>query len=69
MTLRLREGVQRLPTILRTAVATATGTGAWRQLVVTGSPASGGTSISVEVVVSLVRATTAQVDDLSLKRV
>ena len=66
MTLRLRE--RSGSTIVRTTVVTGTGTGAWSQLAVTGPPASGGTSISVEVVVSLARATTAQVDDLSLQQ-
>ena len=55
-------------TIVRTSAATATGTGAWQQLAFTSAAASGGTSLSLEAVVSLVRGTTAQVDDLSLKR-
>jgi hypothetical protein len=65
ITLRLVE--RRGSTVVRTSVVTATGTGGWRELVVTSAAASGGTSLSLEVVVSLVRGTTAQVDDLSLK--
>jgi hypothetical protein len=66
VTLRLRE--RSGATVVRTSVATATGTGAWQQVVLTSAAASGGTSQSLEVVVPLVRGTTAQVDDLSLKR-
>jgi len=66
VTLRLTE--RSGSAVVRTSAATATGTGAWRQLVLTSAGASGGTSLSLEVVVSLVRGTTAQVDDLSLKR-
>jgi hypothetical protein len=66
VTLRLHE--RRGSSIVRTTVANATGTGAWQQLAVTGPGAAGGTSISVEVVVSLVGGTTAQVDDVSLKQ-
>jgi hypothetical protein len=67
VTLRLRE--RSGSTVVRTSVATATGTGAWQQVVLTSAAASGGTSLSFEAVVSLVKGTTAQVDDVSLKRV
>ncbi len=66
VTLRLRE--RSGSTIVRTSQVSATGTGAWRQVTVTSAAAAGGTSLSVEVVVSLVRGTKAQVDDVSLKR-
>jgi hypothetical protein len=66
VTLRLRE--RSGSTIVRTSHVSATGAGTWRQLTVTGAAASGGTLLSVEVVVSLVRGTTAQVDDVSLRR-
>jgi carbohydrate binding protein with CBM4/9 domain len=54
--------------VLRTSTATVSGTGGWRQVAVTTTPATGGTSLSVEVVVSLTKTGTAQVDDVSLKR-
>ena len=65
--LRLRE-LGSGGSVVRTSTTTATGTGGWRQLAVTSAPASGGTSLSVEVVVSLAKGTTAQLDDVSLKR-
>jgi hypothetical protein len=66
VTLRLRELSG--STLLRTSTATATGTGTWQQLAVTSAAASGGTSLGVEIVVSLVNGTTATVDDVSLIR-
>ena len=54
--------------VVRSASATATGDGGWRQLVVTTAGASGGTALSVELVVSLSTTAKAQVDDLSLRR-
>ena len=66
VTLRLRE--RRNSTTVRTSQVTATGTGAWQQLTLASAAASGGTSLSLEVVVSLVAGTTAQVDDVSLQR-
>jgi len=66
VTLRLVERTG--STVVRTSLATTTGTGAWRRLAVTSAAAAGGTSVSLEVVVSLVRGTTAQVDDLTLTR-
>jgi carbohydrate binding protein with CBM4/9 domain len=66
VTLRLRE--RRGSTIVRTTVVSATGTGVWQQLALSSPGAAGATSLSVEVVASLVGGTTAQVDDVSLKR-
>ncbi len=65
VTLRLRElsGA----TVIRSSVVTLTGDGTWRQLTVPSGAASGGTSLSVEIVASLVAGTKAQVDDVSLK--
>ena len=64
--LRLREysGGQ----VLRFKMATLAGNGAWRQILVTSLATSGGTSLSVDVLVSLSTSTKAQVDDLSLRR-
>ena len=66
VTLRLRE--RRNSTTVRTSQVTATGTGAWQQLTLASAASSGGTSLSLELVVSLVAGTTAQVDDVSLQR-
>ena len=65
VTLRLRElsGT----TIVRSSVATITGDGSWRQLTVASGATAGGTSLSIEIVASLVAGTKAQVDDVSLK--
>jgi len=49
-------------------VTTLTADGGWKQVAVTSRATAGGTSLSLEVVVSLARATKAQVDDVSLKR-
>jgi hypothetical protein len=40
----------------------------WQQLVLSTAASAGGTSLSVEVVVSLAKGSTANVDDVSLKR-
>ena len=66
MTLRLRE--RRGSSTVRTTAVSATGTGVWQQLTLSGPGAAERPSLSVEVVVSLVGGTTAQVDDVSLKR-
>jgi hypothetical protein len=66
VTLRLRELSG--GSAVRTRTATLTGDGSWRQLVVTSAAASGGTSLSLQIVVSLTTSSKAQVDDLSLKR-
>ena len=63
--LRLRE--LRASTVLRTKLVTVTGTGAWRRVTVATS-AAGGTSLSVEVRVSLTAGAKAYVDDVSLIR-
>lgn len=66
VTLRLRE--RSGGSSIRTTVATVTATGNWQQLSVTAASVSGGTSLGVEVVVSLARNTTTQVDDVSVRR-
>jgi hypothetical protein len=66
VTLRVRE--LRGRSVVRTRVATITGTGGWRQLVVTSAATGGGNSLSVELLVSLAKGASAQVDDVSLKR-
>jgi hypothetical protein len=64
--LRLREysGGQ----VLRFRIATLAGNGAWRQIFVTSLATSGGTSLSLDVLVSLTMTTKARVDDVSLKK-
>jgi hypothetical protein len=54
--------------VVRSTVTAGAGDGSWRQLVVTTTAASGGTRLSVEVVVSLTKGSTARVDDVSLQR-
>ena len=66
VTLRLRE--YRGSTVVRSSTAVATGTGAWQALAVTSPPAAAGSSISVDVLVSLTTGTRARIDDLSLTR-
>ena len=66
VTLRLRE--LNGSSLVRSSVVTLTGDGTWRQLALTSAPASGGTSLSLEVVVSLAGGTSANVDDVSLKQ-
>ena len=63
--LRLRELRSAL---VRTTVVTLAGDGSWHRLVVTSASTAGGTSLGVEVVVSLARGSKAWVDDVSLKR-
>jgi hypothetical protein len=66
VTLRLRELSG--GSVVRSRVATVTGNGGWRQLVVTSATANGGTSISLEILVSLTTSGKAYADDVSLKR-
>jgi len=66
VTLRVREF--RGSTLVRYRTTVSTGTGTWQQLTVTGPPADGGTSISLDVLVSLSTGQRAQVDDVSLRR-
>jgi hypothetical protein len=66
VTLRLRELSG--GSLVRSSIVTLTADGTWRQLTLTGAPASGDTSLSVEVVVSLASGTSANVDDVSLKQ-
>jgi hypothetical protein len=54
--------------VVRSKTATVTGNGGWRQLAVTSARTSGGTSLSVEVIVSLTTASKADVDDVALTR-
>ncbi len=66
VTLRIRE--YRGSTLVRFRTVVATGTGAWQQLTVAAAPADGGTSMSVDILVSLTTALKAHVDDVSLRR-
>jgi hypothetical protein len=66
VTLRLRE--YRGSTVIQVRTVVATGTGVWQQLTVAGPPAAGGTSISVDVLVSLTTTLRANVDDVTLRR-
>ena len=66
VTLRIRE--YRGSTLVRYKTVVATGTGSWQQVTVSAAPANGGTSMSVDVLVSLTTSQKAQVDDVSLKR-
>jgi hypothetical protein len=54
--------------VVNSWTAAVTGDGGWRQLVVTGAAAAGGTSLSVEVLASLTTKSKAHVDDVSLMR-
>jgi hypothetical protein len=67
-TVRLRLRELRSGSVLRSTVTTATGNGSWQLLEVTSAAATGGTSLSVEVVASLTASLKAQVDDVSLKQ-
>ena len=67
VTLRIREF--RSSTLVQFRTVVTSGTGAWQQLTVAAGPAAGGTSISVDILVSLTTTATAQVDDVFLKRV
>lgn len=55
-------------TVVRTSTATTTGDGSWRQLAVTSAPTTAGHTLGVEILVSLAKGSTANVDDVSLKR-
>jgi hypothetical protein len=66
VTLRVRES--RGSKLVRATTSTATGTGAWQQLTVQGEPVAGGTSISVDVIVSLTSSLRAQIDDVGLRK-
>jgi hypothetical protein len=67
VTLRLRE--LRGTSLVRSNTVIVTGDGTWRRLLMTSTAAAGGTSLSLEVVVSLAKGSKAQVDDVSLTRV
>jgi len=66
VTLRLREYRGSSVVQYRTVVVTAIG--GWQQITVSSPPAMGGTSISLDVLVSLTTSLQAQVDDVTLKR-
>ncbi len=66
ITLRLRELSG--GTLVRTSLVTFTANGGWQQLAVTSAATAGSTSLSVEVVASLVAGSKAYVDDVSLTR-
>ncbi len=66
ITLRLRE--YRGSTVVKFRTVVVTATGAWQQVAVSLPPAAGGTSISVDVLVSLTTSLKAQVDDVTLRR-
>ncbi len=67
-TTRLRVREYRGGTLVRTSSVTLTADGTWRQLVLTTAAAAGGTSLSLDVLVSLVKGSAANVDDVSLKQ-
>jgi len=67
VTLRIREF--RGSALVQFKTVVATGAGGWQQLTVASAPTAGGTSVSVDVLVSLATSTKAQVDDVTLKRV
>jgi hypothetical protein len=54
--------------VVRSAIATVTGNGDWRKLTVITAGAAGGTSLSVEILVSLTTGLRARADDVSLRR-
>lgn len=66
VTLRLRELSG--GSLVRSSVVTVTGDGGWHQLTVTSAATSGGTSLSLELVVSLAAGTNGYVDDVSLRK-
>jgi Carbohydrate binding domain len=67
-TVRLRVRELNGSTVVRSSVTTAIADGSWHQLAVATTAASGGTRLSVEVVASLARGSSAYTDDVSLIR-
>ena len=67
VTVRLRE--YRNSSVVRYRTLVSTGTGAWQQLTVTSATTDAGSSLSLDVIVSLTKSQKAQVDDLTLRRV
>ena len=67
VTLRIRE--YRGSTVAQARTAVVTGTGGWQSLTVRSTAVAGASSISVDVIASLTSTQTAQVDDVSLRRV
>lgn len=66
VTLRIRE--YRGPKVVRSHTAVVTGTGTWQEVTVQSTPAAGGTSISLDVLVSLTPTMRARIDDLALRK-
>ena len=67
VTLRVRE--YKGSKVARVKTASVTGTGTWQQVSVWSAPTDGGSSISLDVLVSLASNHRAQVDDVSLRRI
>ena len=67
-TVRLRVRELNGSNVVRSSVTTATADGSWHQLAVATTAASGGTRLSVEVVASLAKGSSAYADDVSLIR-
>ena len=65
VTLRVRE--YRGSKVVRSQTAVVAGTGAWQQVTVHSAPAAGGTSISLDMLVSLTSTMRARIDDVSLR--
>jgi hypothetical protein len=63
-TVRLRLRELSGGSVVRSRSVTTTGDDAWRLLVVTSAAASGGTSLSVEILASLTTSSKARVDDV-----
>ena len=68
-TIRLRLRERSGGSLVRTTSSTLTADGGWQRLTLTSAATVGGTSLSVEVTVSLPKNGQAQVDDVSLKKV
>jgi hypothetical protein len=66
VTLRIRE--YRGSKVVRSQTTVVAGTGTWQQVGVQSAPAAGGTSISLDVLVSMTSTMRARIDDVSLRR-
>jgi hypothetical protein len=67
-TVRLRVRELNGSSVVRSTVTTGTADGSWHRLALTTAAATGGTRLSVEVVASLAKGSTAYADDVSLIR-
>ncbi len=67
VTLRIRE--YRGSKVVRSQTTVVAGTGGWQQVNVQSAPAAGGTSISLDVLVSMTSTMRARIDDVSLRRI